>query len=297
MPNRGAKSAARPAKQNRPDEPYSIEVLRRAMDILSVFTHARPSASLVEIVHVVQLPKTTVFRLLSNLVARGFCEWDSQAGKYSLGFEFVRLADIRRRQSNVHDVAIPVMREIRNQVNETVILSVRSGDARVHIDFVEGLHPMRRMADLGVRAPLYAGAASKVLLAGMEDEEIREYLDRTDLTAFQKTTITDSAVLWREIRTIRKRGFAESKGELFPGGGALAAPIKDFSGRTVAVMDILTPEHRYTAAHRERCIGLLTEGTKRASERLGFRAEAHEPPRARPGKVGSGFPSGRATNQ
>jgi DNA-binding IclR family transcriptional regulator len=104
-------------------------------------------------------------------------------------------------------------------------------------------------------------------------------------------------VLWREIRAIRKRGFAESKGELFPGGGALAAPIKDFSGRTVAVMDILTPEHRYTAAHRERCIGLLTEGSKRASERLGFRAEAHEPPRARPGQVGSGFPSGRATNQ
>jgi IclR family KDG regulon transcriptional repressor len=81
------------------------------------------------------------------LAARGFCEWDAQSGKYSLGFELVRLADIRRRQSNVHDVAIPLMREIRNDVNETVILSVRSGDSRVHIDFAEGLHPMRRMAD------------------------------------------------------------------------------------------------------------------------------------------------------
>ena len=165
------------------------------------------------------------------------------------------------------------MRDIRNEVNETVILSVRSGDFRVHIDFVEGLHPMRRMADLGVRAPLYAGAASKVLLAGMEDDEIEAYLDRTDLTAFQKSTITDRNVLWREVRLIRKRGFAESKGELFPGGGALAAPIKDFSGKTVAVMDILTPEHRYTAAHRERCIAMLLDGARRASERLGYRAE------------------------
>jgi DNA-binding IclR family transcriptional regulator len=233
----------------RPSNPYSIEVLQRAIDILSVFNHSRTSMSLAEIVQAVRLPKTTVFRVLSSLAARGFCEWDATSGKYSLGFELVRLADIRRRQSNVHDVAIPVMREIRNEVNETVILSVRSGDSRVHIDFAEGLHPMRRMADLGVRAPLYAGAASKVLLAGMADDEIEAYLDRTDLTAFQKSTITDRNLLWREVRAIRKRGFAESKGELFPGGGALAAPIKDFSGKTVAVMDILTPEHRYTTTH------------------------------------------------
>jgi IclR family acetate operon transcriptional repressor len=258
--------------------PYSIEVLRRAVDILAVFSHAKPSMSLAEIVDAVQLPKTTVFRVLSSLVERNYCEWDTQAGKYSLGFELVRLADIRRRQSNVHDIVVPVMREIRNTVNETVILSVRAGDARVHIDFVEGLHPMRRMADLGVRAPLYAGAASKVLLAGMEDDEIEAYLGRTDLTAFQKTTITDPNVLWRELRAIRKRGFAESKGELFPGGGALAAPIKDFSGKTVAVMDILTPEHRYTATHREHCITMLLDAARRASKRLGYHAEAQAMP-------------------
>src|SRR5258706_9100282 len=158
---------------------YSIEVRSRAIDILCAFSHARPLMGLAEIVQAVRLPKTTVFRVLSSLVERGFCRWDAQAGKYSLGFELLRLADIRRRQSNVHDVALPVMREIRNEVNETVILSVKSGDFRVHIDFVEGLHPMRRTADLGVRAPLYAGAASKVLLAGMEDEEIEPYLERT----------------------------------------------------------------------------------------------------------------------
>jgi len=93
--------------------------------------------------------------MLSSLVERDLCEFDPQSGKYSLGFVLVRLADIRRRQTNVHDVAIPVMRDIRNEVNETVILSVRSGDFRVHIDFVEGLHPMRRMADpRGASAPL-----------------------------------------------------------------------------------------------------------------------------------------------
>jgi DNA-binding IclR family transcriptional regulator len=249
-------------------------VLNRSINILSIFSHARPSLSLAEVVQVVGLPKTTVFRILTGLTNRGYCELDPSSGKYSLGFELIRLADIRRRQNNIHDVALPVMREIRNAVNETVILSVRTGDSRVHIDFAEGLHPMRRMADLGVHAPLYVGAASKVLLAGMEDTEIEDYLARTELVPFQDTTITDKNVLWRELRSIRKRGYAESKGELFSGGGALAAPIRDFSGKTVAVIDILTPAHRYTTEHRDHCIAILLDGALRASERLGYRSNA-----------------------
>jgi DNA-binding IclR family transcriptional regulator len=258
---------------------YSIDVLNRAINILSVFSHARPLLSLGEVVQLVDLPKTTVFRILSSLVERRFCEFDRETGKYSLGFELLR---IRRRQSNVHDVALPIMREIRNAVNETVILSVRSGDWRVHIDFVEGLHAMRRMADLGVQAPLYVGAASKMLLAGMNDEEIEDYLARTELVPFQDTTITEKPQLWREIRTIRKRGYSESRGELFSGGGALAAPIKDFSGKTVGVIDILTPVHRYSAQHRELCINELLDGVRRASERLGYHPEADTPQVTRP---------------
>ena len=256
---------------------YSIDVLNRAINILSAFSHARPLLSLGEVVQLVELPKTTVFRILSSLVDRRFCEFDPETGKYSLGFELLRLADIRRRQNNVHDVALPIMREIRNAVNETVILSVRSGDWRVHIDFVEGLHAMRRMADLGVQAPLYVGAASKMILAGMDDAEVEEYLARTKLVSFQDTTITDEHLLWREIGAIRKRGYSESRGELFSGGGALAAAIKDFSGKTVGVIDILTPVHRYTSEHRDLCIRVLLDGVRRASERLGYRPDAHEP--------------------
>ena len=120
------------------------------------------------------------------------------------------------------------------------------------------------------------------MLAGTEDDEIEAYVGRTDLTAFQESTITDRNELWREVRSIRKRGFAESKGELFAGGGALAAPLKDFSGRTVAVIDILTPEHRYTVEHRDRCVGLLLTGAARASERLGYRPERRGAPTAKP---------------
>ena len=43
-------SSTGPGLVARPSNPYSIEVLSRAIDVLSVFTHARPAMSLAEIV-------------------------------------------------------------------------------------------------------------------------------------------------------------------------------------------------------------------------------------------------------
>ena len=252
---------------------YTIGVMVKMADILSAFSHAQPSLTLKDVMKATKLPKTTAFRILSTLVSLGYCDFDPRTGEYSLGFVFLKLADIRRRQANVHAVAIPVMREIRNESKETVALSVRSGEQRVHIDFMEGLHPLRRTTEIGVGTPLYVGAASKVLLAGMPDGEIDAYLARTPLKRFQDTTITDPDALRREIAQIRRLGYAESRGELYSGGGGLAAPLKDWSENTVAAIDVLTPDSRYTPEHREACIKLLIEGAASISERLGYRAD------------------------
>lgn len=248
---------------------YGITVLNRAMDVLEVFTPGRPTLGLRDIVRQTGLPKTTVFRILSNLVERGYCQFDPNTAEYSLGFVFLKFADIRRRQTNLHDVATPIMRQIRDTVNETVVLSIRTGDQRIHIDSIESLQSLKRTVEIGVPAPLYVGASSKVLLAGMSDNEIEDYLETTELVPLQKTTITDREKLLEEVRMIRTLGYAESKGELISGGGALAAPVTNFTGQTIAAIDILTPQERYTPEHRKQCIECLLELTRIASQRLG----------------------------
>ena len=122
---------------------YAVEAVNRAADILFVFSHAEPELTLAQVVARSGLPKTTAFRVLSTLCDRGLCMQDALSGKYSLGFELLHLADIRRRQATIHGLAMPLLRVIRDQVKETVVLSIRAGDYRVHIDFAEGLHPLR----------------------------------------------------------------------------------------------------------------------------------------------------------
>lgn len=249
---------------------YGITAIHRAVKVLFAFNQGHPLLSLNEIVAKSQLPKTTVYRILTTLTETGVCELDPDTGKYGLGLVLLRLAEIRRRQPRIRDIAVPVMTHIRDQTTETVVISVRSGDYRVHFDAVEGIHGMRRTADPGTRIPLYVGAASKVLLAAMSHEEIENYIQRTSLIPYQKNTVTSAVALRRELTFARQNGYSESNSELIMGCAALAVPIRDFTGETIAALDVLVPESRYTPKIREKCLRLLLDGARHISYRLGF---------------------------
>ncbi len=253
-----------------PDTPrsYAVDSVSRAVQLLSAFSLRKPAMTLGELAGATGLPKTTAFRILATLVEGGLCERDPATAKYALGMQMLRFAEIRRRQSAIWDLAAPVMRAIRDEVGETVVLSVRRGDLRMQMDSAEGLHPLRRIAEPGLHAPLYAGAASRVLLAGMEDEQIESYLQRTPLAPIQKNTMTHPDKLWAEIRLIRSQGYAESSNEVLEGGAALAAPIISITGATMGALDIITPANRYSPERRETSIRVLLQGVARLCGRI-----------------------------
>ena len=244
---------------------YSIEVINRAMQLLNTFSFQHPKLTLAQIVETTALPKTTVFRLMTSLVESGLCGHDSDTSQYSLGLKLIQLAEICRRQFTIRELALPVMRELRDTIGETVVLSVRRGDLRLQVDAVEGLHQMRRIAEPGLQAPLYAGAASRTLLADMSEAEFVSYVGRTKFVQLQKNTLTDPSLLRAECARVKAQGYAESSNEVLEGGRALAAPIIGISGAAIGVLDIITPETRYSAEHRELSIRALLEGVKKIS--------------------------------
>lgn len=265
------KSGQRQTQRN--GSTYSIEAVERAIDVLMAFTHAEPELTLGEIVERTKLPKSTVFRLLATLRARHLCQLDTETGRYSLGYELLKMADIRARQINFRRLVLPVMQELRDISNETIVLSVRDGEDRVNIDYVESKHPLRRVPEPGRRAPLYSGAASKAFLAAMTDEKIENYLTHTELAQRGPNTITDRAALVRDIDKIRNDGYAESRGEQTPQGNAIAAPVFDHTGEALCVISISYVDSRFTPAIRKASIARLLELTRRVSQELGARLD------------------------
>ncbi|MQA81453.1 MAG: helix-turn-helix domain-containing protein [Streptosporangiales bacterium] len=261
---------------------YLVQSVARAIELLKAFTQEEPELGLADIARITGLSKPTAFRLLATLQAGGLVSQSARTGSYSLGSEIAVLAAVRARQSDLLDRALPVMRLIRDDLDETTSLAIRVGDHRVHLYQLESLQTVRRTTEIGDRAPLYAGAANRVLLAAMDDGEIAAYLQRTPLVAFTPRTTTDPDKLRAKIRRIRRDGYAESRGERDPAGAAVAAPIRDAAGDVVAVIYVNVPAERYTPRLRSRCVGAVVDGADALSRELGFRPRTTTIGRAKP---------------
>jgi DNA-binding IclR family transcriptional regulator len=253
---------------------YSIRAVDRAVAVLTAFTIEDPALSLADIAERTELSKPTVFRLLTSLRRHGFIAQDEDRGEYRLGFELVSLAAIRRRQTKVWEVALPYLRRIRDAVDETVLLCVRIDDERYILDQVESTQPIRRVARIGERVPLYAGAASRILLAAMDDHEVDDYLGRTSLRSLGPATITDPDALRADLRSVRELGYAIGNNERNVGGNGIAVGVRDYTGRTVAALQVTAPNERWTDDVRTRALEILQSAATELSAELGDRSSA-----------------------
>jgi IclR family transcriptional regulator, KDG regulon repressor len=249
---------------------YAIRAVDRAIDVLMAFDQDESPLSLAAVASRAQLSKPTAFRVLSSLRRRGFV---SQApnGDYELGFEIVRLAAVRKRQTRLWDAAMPCMRRVRDAVDETVLLTIRVDDHRYVLDQVESTRDIRRVAKIGERVPLYVGASGRVLLAALSDQEVEAYLERTSLEKLGPRTITDPEQLRHELASVRELGYAFGTNERRVGGCAVAVGVRDYTGKIVAALQITAPRERWTDAVGHRCLQVLAAESVALSARLGDR--------------------------
>lgn len=91
---------------------------------------------------------------------------------------------------------------------------------------------------VGTRFPAYATSMGRVLLAGLSDDELSGYLDDLTLDTFTARSIRSGAALRAEVLRARAQGWALVDQELEEGLRAVAAPIRDRSGRTVAAVNV-----------------------------------------------------------
>lgn len=241
----------------------------RAVNLLKLFTPHRPELSLAELAADSRLSKATILRLVASLSEGGLVFRSPATGNYCLGSEFLRLAEVARCSSDFLTHARPFMREVRDRLQETTLVGIRSGDFRVNLEQAEGLQSVRRVVAIGEPVPLYVSATSKVLLASMSDDEIAAYLARTELNSFSTSTLVDPARLWKDIATIRQAGFAEAVNEGGSDGAAVSSPVLDKAGSVVGAFTVSAPVSRFTLQLRTRMVAEVKAAARSISSSMG----------------------------
>ncbi len=224
---------------------HTTRTVERACALLSAFSVANPRLSLRELAARVGLPKATVHRLASSLVAMGFME-HREDGQYSLGLKLGELGAVARADLDVVSACGPAMDALSGATRETVLLVAADWDALEMIVVATRVSPqtLSVVPSNGERMTIAPGAPGKALLLGLPAAEADEVLARLPLPARTSKTHTDRAQLASELALARTAGFAVGDEEYVEGVAGVAVPVLFEGGRPRAAIAVVGPSVR-----------------------------------------------------
>ncbi|MGE8203120.1 IclR family transcriptional regulator [Heyndrickxia sp. NPDC080065] len=238
----------------------------KALSLLDFFTEEKPELSLKEITDLVQLPKPTVYRLLTSLEYCGFLTKtkDSEYDKrYKLGLKLMELGQLVSDQLELRKIALPHMKRLANEINEVVHLVIVQHHEAVYIEKVESTHALRLFTRIGKRSPLYLGSGPKLLLAFLPEKKRVEIIDESNLYNFNQILLNKDQ-LKKEIEEIKTNGFAISYGEQDEGTIGVSYPIYNYHGEVIASLAVSGPSYRFEGEHLE----VIKESTMKIAESI-----------------------------
>ncbi|WP_144630214.1 IclR family transcriptional regulator [Bordetella genomosp. 13] len=216
-----------------------------------------------------ELPKTSVFRLLRALEAGGYVV--SEGGVHQLGPEALKLGNAIVQNREFPDCAQPAMAWLFEHCAETIILGTiaDNGHDVIYSLVIEATNPLRFSVKPGTQKPLYCSASGQAILAYMPEPQIKEYLKTVKFQPLAPRTIASVAELKRRMAQIRAEGIAISEDGMFEGVYSVAAPVVDSSGAVRAGVSISAPSSR-ALRHEVAFARLVRQAGEEISRVLGY---------------------------
>ena len=231
----------------RDEQKNPIQVIERMMRLLDVLSQHPEPLGLKQIAQYTKLHPSTAHRILSAMSADRLVD-RIEPGSYRLGMRLLELGNLVKSRISVRELALPLMRELHSHTGETANLSVRHDDEIVYVERTSsGRSAMRVVHVIGTRAPLHVTAAGKLFLLEDGFARLRDYAKRTGLAMHTKNTITNLALLERDLERIQRQGWATDNEEAEIGVRCVAAGIRDDAGHLVAALSLSTPAARMKA--------------------------------------------------
>lgn len=247
---------------------YLLSSVGNALDILDLLSR-KEFLGVAEISKELKLGKTSVFRLLYTLEAKGFVLKDGHA-KYMLSKKFSYFGDVVAQRRDDYALAKPELIKLRDRVNETVHMSMLLSNN--HVIFVEKInanHNLQMQSRIGFEMPAYCSGMGKVLLSVFLDTERERELKELKFEKHTETTISNCEDLLKELRKIKQQGYGIDNEESEVGLACVAVPVLDKDGNCHLAISVSGAAQRIME-NAERYIKELRKTAARISELLGL---------------------------
>ena len=215
----------------------------------------------------VGLTRSNTHRTLQTLIHAGYVIKDDEGGGYRGAVRLFELAARQLAQLDVRKLAAPYMRTLADQTGETVHLSVLDGFDVVYVDKIDSPQPIRAYSMIGGRAPAYAVATGKALLAYQSDGYVERYATSCSGTRRPPSSPCRCS---DELRKVVRAGYAINRGEWREGVGGLAVALFNSLDQPVAAGH-LRPLDRLSAARMKQLAPDVAACAQAISQGMGYR--------------------------
>jgi IclR family KDG regulon transcriptional repressor len=249
-------------------EPEAASSLSRALDILEAFSvpNQNPELSLATLYDRTGIPKSTLRRLLRNLIDRGYVRQDANTRLYRLGLRCWELGVFAIGGLDLHRTLTPYLEDLARTTREQVAVWLYEDGECVCVQRADSSQLVRSSTRLGTREPANLMASGRVLMAWRSGLDIeRSLTGRSWNTAAIRRLLT-------ELAAIRSAGYAVNMGERWPELHAVAAPVRDYSNTVICAVSVSGPAQRLDSDAMSQITEELCRVTAGISAELGYSA-------------------------
>jgi DNA-binding IclR family transcriptional regulator len=233
----------------------SVQSIERAFALLRAL--AVGPAGVTELASKVELPKSTVARLLNALETEGAVTQDETGGDYRLGEGLIDIAGAAQPGRNLVSTARPHLLELTERVGETSGISVVDGRDMYYLDHAEVETEVQIRDWTGESCPIHTVPSGLAVMAHWPEHRLEAFL-RSDLAKTTAWTMVDPDEIRTRLEQVRSLGYAWVYEEFAEGINSVAAPIFEDDGSVEAAVHVHGPAYRFPDPDRSHDLGLLT---------------------------------------
>ncbi|MED4228728.1 IclR family transcriptional regulator [Neobacillus cucumis] len=244
-----------------------LQSVQHGLQILQLFTIEKPVWGITEIANALQIHKSTVSRLIADLLVEGFLQ--KEGHKYSLGFSLLSISGVITSHLEIHRESKDVLKKLVSDLEESAHIAILEGKEITYVNKIECADPVSLLSSIGKKNSVTCTSAGKVLLAFEPNDKI-ESIMAEGLQRMGPNSITAPEQLKGQLSQIKQQGFSICIDEMHENVVSIAAPVRDYTSEVVAAVSVVgTRErihHTKINGFTERIIGAANE----ISMKLGF---------------------------
>lgn len=196
-----------------------------------------------EIVKALDLPKSSVHRILKDLNSLGYIDFNPETKRYFGSFSLAALGAEVMSHFKLREHVRSHLLNLHGETDHTTNLGIMDGTMGVFVDKIESRDfGIKLFSEIGKTFPLHCTGLGKSILAFSSDDIVMKLL-QSPLQSFTEKTITDQEVFQQELSLIRDRGYAVDNEEITRGIMCVAAPVFGLNGVVVCAISITFPEY------------------------------------------------------